>query len=125
MEEEHKTLGCVIDGKGVAHSITGIDDFIALIESQFPELDEKWEEEWEPAGLEFYEEASEWVFENAGWIEMLHEDSMIITFEKPSHEAIATMMRMLRDISPTNIKVNGPGKPVSVQGLDGLIAQLG
>lgn len=125
MQESNSTIGCVIDKEGRVHPISGIDDFIALIEEKHPELDARWRNEWEPAGLGFYEEASEWVFENQGWIEMLHQDNVIITACKPSLAALASMMHLLDQTKPASLTLNGYGKPVRMRDTQMLLTKMG
>ena len=125
MQDSKPIIGCVIDKEGRVHPIGGIDDFVALIEQKHPELDDRWENEWKPAGLAFYQEASEWVFENEGWIEMLHQDHVLITAGKPSPAALASMMNVLDQMKPESLTLNSDGKPVKTNDPRMLLTKMG
>ncbi len=125
MEEEKQIVGCVIDAQGRVHAIKGIDDFIELIERYHPELDEKWAREWEPHGMEFFDEASEWVFDNAGWIEMTGQKMLNITCGKPGSAAVSRMMSLIEEIKPEAIVLAAThAKPVRITP-QALLAKMG
>lgn len=111
-ENDHISLrnydGCWISPKGEVFVLRPDEAFDHAIERVFPEVNQKWEEEWEPEGLEFPEEALEYAY-GKGWMTLLRKPQgvMLDATVKPSLEALDALRLTLVD--DETVFVDGPG----------------
>lgn len=106
--ENDPIIGCVIDPNGGIHAIKGLDDIMEIAESVHPELDQMWEDQWEPQGLEYPEEVLGYILEK-GWIEVLGHGNLRVSFEKPSPAALSSFYRVSTDMKAETFVLNGVG----------------
>lgn len=109
--DDMPTLGCVIDPNGGVHAIRGLDDIMLVAEKFHPELDQLWEDEWEPAEEEYPEKMFEYIMEK-GWIEVLGEGRLRVAFENPSNAAKQAFYRLAQELQPTGFVLNGKGNRI-------------